>query len=167
MLSWHCIIATTTCRTSSSVDATHVATSLAGPDQARGLRLSPSHSTACECGRGASYLRLADPGCRGKGLLDPSSPALLLAARRPKPSPVSVGRAVGPRPMSGCATCSAVLSGALEVYPPLGTTPGVLGGGAGGGLPDISWRVTGYFVGFRSSFGVGGEQAASTLFTDL
>ena len=44
-----------------------------------------------------------------------------------------LGRAVGPRPMSGCgpgtrATCSAVLSGALEAYPPLGTTPGVLGG---------------------------------------
>ena len=35
--------------------------------------------------------------------------------------------------MSGCgpgtrATCSAVLSGALEAYPLLGTTPGVLGG---------------------------------------
>jgi hypothetical protein len=45
-----------------------------------------------------------------------------------------VVRAVGPRRMSGCgpgtrATCSAVLSGALEAYPPLGTTPGVLGGG--------------------------------------
>ena len=43
-----------------------------------------------------------------------------------------LGRAVGPRPMSGCgpgthATCSAVLSGALEAYPLLGTTPGVLG----------------------------------------
>ena len=46
---------------------------------------------------------------------------------------VWIGRAVGPRPMSGCgpgtrATCSAVLSGALEAYPLLGTTPGVLGG---------------------------------------
>jgi hypothetical protein len=59
-------------------------------------------------------------------------------------SAVLVVRAVGPRRMSGCgpgarATCSAVLSGALEAYPPLGTTPGVLGGGAGGGLPHISW----------------------------
>ena len=49
------------------------------------------------------------------------------------PLPLLVGRAVGPRPMSGCgpgtrATCSAVLSGALEAYPLLGTTPGVLGG---------------------------------------
>ena len=55
-----------------------------------------------------------------------------------------VGRAVGPRPMSGCgpgtrATCSAVLSGALEAYPPLGTTPGVLGGGGW-------WRVTAYLL---------------------
>jgi hypothetical protein len=43
-----------------------------------------------------------------------------------------VGRAVGPRLMSGCgpgsrATCSAVLFGVLEAYPPVGTTPGVLG----------------------------------------
>jgi hypothetical protein len=35
--------------------------------------------------------------------------------------------------MSGCgpgtrATCSAVLFGAFEAYPPLGTTPGVRGG---------------------------------------
>ena len=54
-----------------------------------------------------------------------------------------VVRAVGPRRMSGCgpgarATCSAVLSGALEAYPPLGTTPGVLGGGW--------WRVTAYLL---------------------
>jgi hypothetical protein len=57
---------------------------------------------------------------------------------------LQLGRAVGPRPMSGCgpgtrATCSAVLSGALEVYPPLGTTPGVL---VGGGW----WRVTRYLL---------------------
>jgi hypothetical protein len=58
------------------------------------------------------------------------------------------GRAVGPRPMSGCgpgtrATCSAILSGVLEAYLPLGTTPGVLGGElvAGGGL---------FFGGLRS-----------------
>ena len=49
-------------------------------------------------------------------------------------APPRAVRAVGPRRMSGCgpgarATCSAVLSGALEAYPPLGTTPGVLGGG--------------------------------------
>jgi hypothetical protein len=55
-----------------------------------------------------------------------------------------VVRAVGPRRMSGCgpgtrATCSAVLSGALEAYPPLGTTPGVLGGGGW-------WRVTAYLL---------------------
>jgi hypothetical protein len=57
-----------------------------------------------------------------------------------------LGRAVGPRPMSGCgpgtrATCSAVLSGALEAYPPLGTTPGVLVLGGGGW-----WRVAGYLL---------------------
>jgi hypothetical protein len=39
---------------------------------------------------------------------------------------------VGPRLVSGCgpgtrATCSAVLFGAFEAYPPLGTTPGVPG----------------------------------------
>ena len=70
--------------------------------------------------------------------------------------------------MRGCgpgtrATCSAVLSGVLEAYPLLGTTPGVLGGGAGGGLRAIFWRVTAYFVGFRSSFGVGGEWRASSF----
>jgi hypothetical protein len=55
-----------------------------------------------------------------------------------------IGRAVGPRLMSGCgagsrATCSAALFGALEAYPPVGTTPGVPGGGggAGGGLPGV------------------------------
>ena len=41
-------------------------------------------------------------------------------------------RAVGPRLVSGCgpgtrATCSAVLFGAFEAYPPLGTTPGAPG----------------------------------------
>jgi hypothetical protein len=46
---------------------------------------------------------------------------------------VALGRAVGPRLMSGCgpgsrATCSAVLFGVLEAYPPVGTTPGVPGG---------------------------------------
>ena len=55
---------------------------------------------------------------------------------------VNLGRAVGPRLMSGCgagsrATCSAALFGALEAYPPVGTTPGGTGGGAGGGLPDV------------------------------
>jgi hypothetical protein len=86
------------------------------------------------------------------------------------------GRAVGPRPMSGCGpgtrdTCSAVLSGVLaqssrhtrrSILP-----PGYWGGGAGGhggGLPHISWRVAVYFVGFRSSFGVGGERGS---YTDL
>jgi hypothetical protein len=43
--------------------------------------------------------------------------------------------------MSGCgpgtrATCSAVLSGAFEAHPPLGTAPGYRGGGW--------WRVTAY-----------------------
>ena len=43
-----------------------------------------------------------------------------------------VGRAVGPRLVSGCgpgtrATCSAVLFGVLEAHPPVGTTPGVPG----------------------------------------
>jgi hypothetical protein len=43
-----------------------------------------------------------------------------------------VVRALGPRLVSGCgpgtrATCSAVLFGAFEAYPPLGTTPGVPG----------------------------------------
>jgi hypothetical protein len=54
--------------------------------------------------------------------------------------------------MRGCgpgtrATCSAVLSGALEAYPLLGTTPGALGGGAGGGLRAIFWWVAVYFSG--------------------
>ena len=45
---------------------------------------------------------------------------------------ILLGRAVGPRLMSGCgagsrATCSAALFGALEAYPPVGTTPGVPG----------------------------------------
>ena len=44
-----------------------------------------------------------------------------------------LGRAAEESLISGCgpgtrATCSAVLSGALEAYPLLGTTPGVLGG---------------------------------------
>jgi hypothetical protein len=44
----------------------------------------------------------------------------------------AAGRAVGPRLMSGYgpgsrATCSAVLFGVLEAYPPVGTTPGVPG----------------------------------------
>jgi hypothetical protein len=47
--------------------------------------------------------------------------------------PVLLGRAVGPRLMSGCgpgsrATCSAALFGALEACPPVGTAPGVPGG---------------------------------------
>jgi hypothetical protein len=47
-------------------------------------------------------------------------------------SGVQLGRAVGPRLMSGCgpgsrATCSAALFGALEAYPPVGTTPRVPG----------------------------------------
>jgi hypothetical protein len=45
---------------------------------------------------------------------------------------VLVVRAMGPRLVSSCgpgtrATCSAVLFGAFEAYPPLGTTPGVPG----------------------------------------
>jgi hypothetical protein len=74
---------------------------------------------------------------------------------RPTTRSTRAGRAVGhvgrPRPMSGCsprtrANCSAVLSGTFEAYPPLGTTPGVLGGGGGwwrGGyrISHISWRV--------------------------
>jgi hypothetical protein len=44
--------------------------------------------------------------------------------------------------MSGCgpgsrATGSAALFVALEAYPPVGTTPGVPGGGVDGGLPDV------------------------------
>jgi hypothetical protein len=47
--------------------------------------------------------------------------------------PATTGSAVGPRLVSGCgpgtrATCSAVLFGAFEAYPPLGTTPGVPAG---------------------------------------
>jgi hypothetical protein len=39
--------------------------------------------------------------------------------------------------------------------------PRATGGGPGGGLRSIFWRVAVYFVGLRSSFGVGGEQAPS------
>jgi hypothetical protein len=35
------------------------------------------------------------------------------------------------------------------------------GGGAGGGLRPIFWRIGVYFVGFHSSFGVGGERGPS------
>jgi hypothetical protein len=44
--------------------------------------------------------------------------------------------------MSGCgpgtrATCRAVLSGAFEAYPPLGTTPGVPRGGLVAGYRSV------------------------------
>jgi hypothetical protein len=55
-----------------------------------------------------------------------------LSRRRRRKWECKLVRAVGPRLVSGCgpgtrATCSAVLFGALEAYPPLGTTPGVPG----------------------------------------
>jgi hypothetical protein len=59
---------------------------------------------------------------------------------------MDLGRAAEESLISGCgsgtrATCSAVLSGALEAYPPLGTAPAVPGGGGGDW-----WRVTAYKI---------------------
>jgi hypothetical protein len=75
--------------------------------------------------------------------------------------------------MSGCGpgtrtTCSAVLSGVLEAYPPLRYYPRGTGGelvagyriSPGGLLAILSGSVLLLEL-------VGGEQAASTLFTDL
>jgi hypothetical protein len=114
---------------------------------------STQYTTTSSCGSGVDDDGQCDDGEFGLGT------AAGVAAE-------AVVRAAEESLMSGCApgaraTCSAVLSGAFEAYPPLGTTPGALGGGAGGGLPHISWRVAVYFVEFRSSFGVGGERAPS------
>jgi hypothetical protein len=56
--------------------------------------------------------------------------------RRPAPHPAA-GRVLRRGPPIRCgpgarATCSAVLFGVLEAYPPVGTTPGVPGGAGGG-----------------------------------